>query len=101
MDVAVGSAVDPSPLPHLMELFASAWWTADRTTDDVARMLQESDILTVLTDRSIDRLVGFARVLTDYTYVALILDAHHGPEVRDMTKPRTVGSGASGVAQWV
>ncbi|MFG1812436.1 GNAT family N-acetyltransferase [Kribbella sp. NPDC049174] len=83
MDVAIGSAVEDKRLPDLLELFRSAWWTADRGADEVAQMLQQSDIITVLTDRPTNRLVGFARVLTDYTYVALVLDvvvseAHRG-----------------------
>jgi GNAT superfamily N-acetyltransferase len=74
MDVVIESALEDSRLPELLELFHSAWWTSDRTADDVTRMLRQSDIITVLTHRPTGRLVGFARVLTDYTYVALLLD---------------------------
>ncbi|HZX06274.1 GNAT family N-acetyltransferase [Kribbella sp.] len=45
---------------------------SDRTTADVERVLVNSDlVVTVLDD---DQLAGFARVLTDRTYVALVLD---------------------------
>jgi GNAT superfamily N-acetyltransferase len=71
MTVTVGSSVEPSRLPELLELLRTAWWMSDRTPDDVARMLTESDLVFVLTA---DRVVGFARVLTDFTYVALLLD---------------------------
>lgn len=37
-------------------------------------MLAGSDVIIALVDRRADRLVGFARVLTDAMYVALVLD---------------------------
>ena len=55
-------------------MFGLAWWMAGRTSDEVDRMLQESDVVVVLVHRTTDRVVGFARVLTDFTYVALVLD---------------------------
>lgn len=43
-------------------------------------MLARSDIVVAAVDRTSDRLVGFARVITDFTYVALILDVIVAPE---------------------
>jgi predicted GNAT family N-acyltransferase len=40
----------------------------------VTRMLAGSDLIVALVDPADDRPVGFARVLTDDTYLALILD---------------------------
>jgi len=37
-------------------------------------MLERSDLLFALVDRNADRLVGFARVLTDGVYLAVVLD---------------------------
>jgi len=37
-------------------------------------MLAASDLVFALVDRSADRLAGFARVLTDGAYLALVLD---------------------------
>ena len=82
MTVTVRFTVDPGRLPDLLELLHSAWWMADRSSEDVARMLAESDLLVVLTDDGADRLVGFARVLTDFTYVGLLLDVVVAPESR-------------------
>ncbi|HEY3510433.1 GNAT family N-acetyltransferase [Kribbella sp. NPDC051137] len=45
---------------------------SDRTPADVERLLANSDLAFAVLDD--DKLVGFARVLTDYTYVALMLD---------------------------
>ena len=43
-------------------------------------MLAGSDIVVAAVDRTSDRFVGFARVITDFTYVALILDVIVAPE---------------------
>lgn len=69
-------------LPELMGLFASAWWTADRTADEVQRILAGSDLLVAVTDRMSGRLVGFARVLTDEVYLAVIMDVIAAADVR-------------------
>jgi predicted GNAT family N-acyltransferase len=47
---------------------------ADRTDAETTRILQESDIVVAVTHRSSQQLLGFARVLTDYTHIALVLD---------------------------
>lgn len=73
-DIEVRYAVEPERVPQLMDLYAGEWWTADRASADVVRMLEASDLVVALVDRSGDRLVGFARALTDDAYVALILD---------------------------
>ena len=79
-DVTMEPVVLPERLPDLVELFSSQWWTSDRTAKDVIRMLARSDIVVAAVDRTSDRLVGFARVITDFTYVALILDVIVEPE---------------------
>lgn len=71
-----------------MELFASEWWTAGRKTDDVEAMLRGSDLVFALVDRVADRLVGFARVITDGVYLAVVLD------VIVATEQRKAGLGA-------
>ena len=73
-DVEIRSTVGPDQFDRLMDLFASAWWTANRTRDEVARMLAGSDLVVALVHRPADRLVGFARVLTDGVYLAVVLD---------------------------
>ncbi|GIH10433.1 hypothetical protein Rhe02_85000 [Rhizocola hellebori] len=57
-----------------MELFAGQWWTAGRRRDEVEDMLRGSSLVFALIDTSIDRLVGFARVITDGVYLAMVLD---------------------------
>jgi GNAT superfamily N-acetyltransferase len=79
---AVQEAIEPERMPQLMELFSSAWWTADRTRDDLTQMLRESELVLTLIHQPTDRLVGFARVLTDYTYLAIVLDVVVSDEFR-------------------
>jgi len=58
---------------YLMELYRHEWWTNQRREEDVARMLQHTDLLVgVCTDPG--QLVGFARVLTDQVFKAVIFD---------------------------
>jgi predicted GNAT family N-acyltransferase len=81
-EIEVRDAVTEPHLPDLMRLFASAWWAEHRTPDDVRRMLAASTIVVALVDRQSDRLVGFARVLTDFTYTAMIMDVVVDPDFR-------------------
>jgi GNAT superfamily N-acetyltransferase len=69
-------------LPQLMELFDSAWWTVDRTEADVRRMLAASDLVVAVIHRLSGRLVGFARVMTDEVYLAVVLDVIVAPDIR-------------------
>jgi predicted GNAT family N-acyltransferase len=70
----IQSEVPPSRIEELTALMRTAWWMSDRTPEAVARLLEHSDLVTALIHRPTDRLVGFARVLTDYTHIALVLD---------------------------
>jgi predicted GNAT family N-acyltransferase len=58
----------------LMELYRHEWWTNQRREEDVARMLQHTDLVVgVCTDPG-GQLVGFARVLTDRVFKAVVFD---------------------------
>jgi predicted GNAT family N-acyltransferase len=73
-EFVVLDTVDAEQLPQLMRLFTAAWWMSDRTTADVTQMLRESDLVLALIHTPTDRLAGFARILTDFTYLAMVLD---------------------------
>jgi predicted GNAT family N-acyltransferase len=73
-EVVVTYAIEDQQLAQLLHLFSTAWWMADRTEAETTRILQESDIVVAVTHRSSQQLLGFARVLTDYTHIALVLD---------------------------
>ena len=72
--------VPPERLADLAALFRSAWWLTDRTPAETAVVLRESDLIIAVVEA--DRLVGFARVLTDYAHIALILDVVVSPDTR-------------------
>jgi predicted GNAT family N-acyltransferase len=63
-----------SQIQELIRLYQSEWWTKGRTEEDVQQMLRHCDLIVVISETSSGRLVGFARVLTDFIYKALILD---------------------------
>jgi predicted GNAT family N-acyltransferase len=67
------STVPAHRIPELTDLIRTAWWMTDRTPADVRHLLDHSDLVIAVTHHPTNRLVGFARVLTDYAYVALIL----------------------------
>ncbi|MBW8639119.1 GNAT family N-acetyltransferase [Hoeflea sp. WL0058] len=58
---------------ELYEFYKKEWWTKGRTFSDVAQMLDHSD-LTLGCCGENGKLVGFSRVLTDFTFKALIFD---------------------------
>lgn len=68
----------------LVGLLETTAWAADRGVAGVAAMLARTDVVVGLVDRDADdRLVAFARALTDGTYRAFVYDvvvaeAHRG-----------------------
>jgi predicted GNAT family N-acyltransferase len=72
--VQVSDSLATDRLPDLMALFAGQWWTKDRQVDDVATMLANSDLIATASDPQTGELLGFARVLTDFTYLACLMD---------------------------
>ncbi|NMO52738.1 GNAT family N-acetyltransferase [Actinoplanes sp. TBRC 11911] len=70
------------PVPRLMELFASTWWAAGRTETQTRAILAGSDVVVTVVRRQSTPLAGFARVLTDRTYLAVVLDVIVAADVR-------------------
>ena len=86
----------------LHRLYQHEWWTDDRSRNDIPQLLKHSDEVLGLVDSETDELVAFARVLTDYTYKALIFDvivarSHRGEDLgnelmeRILSHPRLAG----------
>ena len=67
---------------QLVDLFRREAWTAEREVGDVIRMLARTQHLYGFVDPEGDALVGFARVLTDAVYKALVLDLIVRPDWR-------------------
>lgn len=78
----VRGSLSPAQVDDLMRLYGNEWWTAQRTRPDVERMLAASDLLFAAVEEESDSLVAFARVLTDGTYLALVLDVIVAPGYR-------------------
>jgi len=68
---------------QLRRMYEGQWWTKGRTLDDIRVMLQHSDLIFGLVEEKEGRLMGFARVLTDRMYKALILDLIVDEDVRE------------------
>ena len=59
---------------QLVQLYKHEWWTSTRTVDQTRAILNGSDVAIGICDEADDRLVAFARVLTDQTARAFIFD---------------------------
>ena len=66
----------------LLCLFAGEWWTRGRDAATVARLLDGSDLVQALVAEPEDRLVAFARAITDGVCVAVVLDVVVDPSMR-------------------
>jgi N-acetylglutamate synthase-like GNAT family acetyltransferase len=71
---------------QLQDLYQFAWWTKGRRNADVAKLLKHPQVFLTAWDGNL--LVGFARVLTDFTYRAIIADVI----VRPGATSRGIGS---------
>jgi predicted GNAT family N-acyltransferase len=63
---------DLSPIDEVLRLYRQTGWTAKRSPEMVERMLRQTPVLLTVWDG--ERLVGFARVITDDIYRAFIED---------------------------
>ena len=66
---------------ELCQLFQNEFWSQGRTLAEVKNMLANSDILIAVLDSN-DKLLGFARVLTDFTFKAILFDLVVAPATR-------------------
>jgi len=64
---------DDTQTKEIHALMKNEWWCKDRNLADVERILLTSDIALATTNEK-GTIVGFARILTDYLYKALIFD---------------------------
>jgi GNAT superfamily N-acetyltransferase len=76
-------SLEEQHFPQLMELYSREWWTHHRTAEQARELLKWSDVVIGLCDEADDRLVAFARVLTDRVFRAFIFDVIVAPEHRN------------------
>ena len=53
--------------------YSKEWWTTARTFEDVSHMLKHCDLTLFCRDTN-GAIIGFARVLSDFTFKAMIFD---------------------------
>ncbi len=71
-----------SQLRDLHALYQDEWWTKGRTLEETRRCVEGSQVCLGLADTA-GKLIGFSRVLTDFTFKALIFDLIDAPAHRE------------------
>ena len=79
--------LDETLIAQLHAFFLREWWTEDRSLEETRCCVEGSQVCIGLTDDA-GNLIGFVRVITDYTFKALIFDvivaeAHRGTGLGD------------------
>ncbi len=75
----------------LVELYKHEFWCCDRKKSDIKVMLKNTDIVIGLEDEN-KKLLGFARILTDYIYKATIYDIIVHSKYRGSLNGRSIKS---------
>jgi predicted GNAT family N-acyltransferase len=65
--------LDTRHMIQLHKLFQKEWWTKKRSLEETQKVVENSSIVIGLVDNDND-LKAFSRVLTDYTFKAVIFD---------------------------
>ena len=74
---------DETRITQLHAFFEREWWTVGRSLEETRRCVEGSQICIGLVDDA-GMLIAFARVITDYTFKALIFDVIVAEAYRDM-----------------
>lgn len=68
-------------IAQLHALYQGEWWTRGRSLEDTRRCVRGSQICIGITSED-DDLIGFVRVLTDFTFKAILFDVIVAPSER-------------------
>jgi GNAT superfamily N-acetyltransferase len=82
-DFAIVYTLDEGQIRRLHDLYQAEWWSRGRSLDDVRRMVAGTDYVFGLCTVSGGRLAGFARVLTDGVFKALVFDVIVDPALQN------------------
>ena len=82
VEISVINILTENQEKDLLGLYQNEWWTKNRTAEDIKIILKNSSLLFGLVDAKTNKLIGFARVLTDYFKFAYICDVIVHPEYR-------------------
>jgi predicted N-acetyltransferase YhbS len=67
-------ALTEEQVRHLHALYQNEWWSKGRDLDSVREMLERTDLVIAFVDDTLDRLIAFSRILTDFVYHAVLYD---------------------------
>ncbi len=84
MNIRFTEQLDEMQTEALWQLYQHEWWSAGRELADVRTLVASPhNIIFAAIDSPTNKLVGFARVISDRIYKALILDVIVDPAWRD------------------
>ena len=66
-------SLQPKQIKQLHKLYQNEWWTDKRTLEETQKIVLNSSIVIGLKNEK-DDLIAFARILTDFTFKAIIFD---------------------------
>jgi predicted GNAT family N-acyltransferase len=72
---------DPQ-IEQLHELYQGEWWSKGRSLEDTRDAVRNSSLVFGFVEPLTGRLIGFCRVLTDFTFRATVYDVIVAPEFR-------------------
>ena len=73
---------EPHHVDQLVQLLRTAWWASNRDRALTEKLLVGADLVHGIVEISTGELLAFARVLTDSTAIALVLDVVVHPSAR-------------------
>lgn len=74
MSTTIDRSLGPEATSELLDLYETYEWWADREAAPLRRALAATDEVVGIRDAGTDDLVAATRVLTDYTYYAMVFD---------------------------
>ena len=74
MSISTVNSLNQTDLKQVLTLLSEQWWSKGRTFEELEKIVEHTDLLFVVRCPDTNKLIGFARVLTDYFYVATIYD---------------------------
>jgi len=82
MEYRIIEQLTPKQAVQLHAMYQEEWWTRGRSLESVQKMLANTSFVFGLVPSDSDQLIGFARVVTDCVFKALILDLIVHPDFR-------------------
>ena len=81
MNIRIVDGIEKADLEGVVRLLRSTYWAKDRSVEQIGKSVRNSACYGVRLDAD-DRLVGFARVITDFATTYYLCDVVIDPEYR-------------------